>query len=226
MKKIIIFISFICITTASKGQINEIGFFVGGSNYIGDIGSEYFINPNNIMGGLIYKWNINPRMSFRGSFTYARISANDAKSTNTGRQMRGLKFSNTITEIAVGMEYNYFEFNIDDVRKRRTPYLLFEIAAFGYSTATQETAPLEYDYTTKIGLSIPFGIGYKTKLINDFAFAIEVGARYTFTDEIDYNNPDINSLTFGNPNNNDWYMFTSISFLYTFGRPPCFATPY
>ena len=71
MKKLIYFISFICFTITSTAQINEIGVFVGGANYVGDIGSEYYINPNNFMGGVIYKYNLNPRMALRGTFTYA-----------------------------------------------------------------------------------------------------------------------------------------------------------
>jgi hypothetical protein len=56
--------------------------------------------------------------------------------------------------------------------------------------------------------------------------AFEIRTAYTFTDSIDFNDSDIPELAFGNPNNNDWYTFTSISFVYAFGRPPCYATPY
>ena len=226
MKKLVLFISFICITITSNAQINEIGFIVGGSNYIGDIGSEYYINPNNFMGGIIYKWNVNPRMALRGTFTYSQISADDADATNQGRQLRGLRFTNSVKELAAGLEYNYFDYNIDKYNQRQTPYLLVEIAAVNYNVVTAETTPKEYEYDSKISLAIPFGIGYKTRIARDFAMAVEIRATYTFTDELDYNNYDIESLTFGNPNSNDWYTFVGLSFVYAFGRPPCYATPY
>lgn len=226
MKKYIFFIAFICLTTRSEGQINEIGIFVGGSNYIGDIGSEYYVNPNNLMGGLIYKWNMNPRIAFRGTFTYAQISADDDDATNSERLNRGLRFNNSIKELAFGFEFNYFEYNLDDYRQTHTPYLLFEIAAFNYNVVTRETAPQEYEYTSKTSFAIPFGIGYKAKLFGDLAIALELRMRYTFEDDIDYNNYEINSLSFGNPNSNDWYMLTGISLVYTFGRPACYSTPY
>ena len=98
MKRLILFFTFICVTTTSISQINEIGFFVGGSNYIGDIGPETYINPNNFMGGLIYKWNMNPRISFRGTFTYAEIPSNDNNATNNARYLRGIGFNNSIKE--------------------------------------------------------------------------------------------------------------------------------
>ena len=38
----------------SLGQINEIGFFIGGSNYIGDIGRTHYLYPNNQINLLFY----------------------------------------------------------------------------------------------------------------------------------------------------------------------------
>lgn len=227
MKKLVLFITFICVTINSEAQINEIGFFVGGSNYIGDVGSEYYINPNNFMGGLIYKWNMNPRIAVRGTFTYAQISGDDADATNIARYTRGIGFNNSIKELAFGIEFNYFEYNLDDYRKLYTPYLIFEIAAFNYQVATSETSPnsKQYEYSSKTSFAIPFGIGFKTKLYGDLAVALELRARYTFEDDLDYNNNEIPSLTFGNPNTNDWYMLSGISLIYTFGRPACYTTP-
>ena len=41
-----------------SAQIHELGVFVGGSNYIGDVGkTDYFI-PNEMAYGVLYKWNI------------------------------------------------------------------------------------------------------------------------------------------------------------------------
>lgn len=226
MKRLILFFTFICVTTTSTAQINEIGFFVGGSNYIGDIGPETYINPNNFMGGLIYKWNMNPRISFRGTFTYAEISSDDNNATNRARYIRGIEFNNSIKELAIGMEFNYFEYNLDSYRNTFTPYLLFEVAIFNYNIVESEPNPQQYNYKSKTSFAIPFGIGYKTKLSGDFAIAIELRARYTFEDDIDYNNSEISSLTFGNPNSNDWYILSGISLVYTFGRPACYANPY
>lgn len=228
MKKLVLLITLVCITTTSKAQINEVGFFVGGSNYIGDIGPEYYINPNNFMGGVIYKWNMNPRVALRGTFTYAKISSHDFDATNIARKKRDIGFNNSIKELAVGLEFNYFEYNLDDYSKTYTPYLLFEIAAFNYNVATSENPPnsKQYQYSSKTSFAIPFGIGYKTKLFGDLAMALEIRARYTFEDDLDYNNNKIDSLTFGNSNSNDWYILSGISFVYIFGRPACYTTPY
>ncbi|WP_456462975.1 type IX secretion system protein PorG [Lutibacter sp.] len=226
MKKLVLLITFICVTITSNAQINEVGLFIGGSNYIGDIGPEYYINPNNIMGGVIYKWNMNPRISLRGTFTYAAIMSDDTNATNRERYFRGIGFKNSIKELAVGIEFNYFNYNLDDYKNTYTPYLLLEFAAFNYNVVVAETAPLQYQYGSKTSFAIPFGIGYKTKLFQDFAIAFELRARYTFVDDIDYNNNNIEPLTFGNPNSNDWYILSGISLVYTFGRPACYSSPF
>jgi hypothetical protein len=105
---------------------------------------------------------------------------------------------------------------------------LIEFAAFNYNVVKSEypAESRQYNYESKTAYAIPFGIGYKTKLVYDFAIAIEIRARYTFEDDIDYNNQEINSLNFGNPDSNDWYMLTGVSIVYSFGRPPCYTTPY
>jgi len=233
MKKLIYFISFICFTITSNAQIHEIGIFAGGSNYIGDIGSEYYINPNNFMGAVIYKYNLNPHVSLRGTFTYAQLSADDAKATNNARQQRGLRFTNTIKELAAGIEYSYFPYDLSSYKNTQTPYILLEVAAFNYDVIKGlSNGPEEYEYGSKTTVAIPFGLGYKFKIAREFAMAAEIRSTYTFTDEIDYNYFSeeganrIPELEFGNPNNNDWYTFIGISFVYTFGRPPCYATPY
>ncbi|PHR71150.1 MAG: hypothetical protein COA67_06870 [Lutibacter sp.] len=225
MVKKFLFITFIGMSTIATAQIHEAGIFLGGSNYIGDVGSTSYIYPNDFAGGIIYKYNLNPRVALRGTLTYAQITADDADSKNVGRKLRNLSFTNTVKELAVGMEFSYFEYGSESRSLQHTPYILVEFAAFNYNIAKTQTAPNEYEYSNKTSYSIPFGLGYKTKIAESFAVGLEVVARYTFTDEIDYNHELISNLKFGNPNNNDWYVFSGINLVYTFGRPACFTTP-
>ena len=70
--------------------------------------------------------------------------------------------------------------------------------------------------------------GLKWSIATKFVLGLEVGARYTFTDNLDGSTPEEfdggeNLPSFGNPNTNDWYMFTGITLTYTFGRKPCYC---
>ena len=56
---------------------------------------------------------------------------------------------------------------------------------------------------------------------NSFIVGFEIGARYTFSDEIDGSVPDAPELeifSFGNTNSDDWYVFTGFTLTYTFGQ--------
>jgi Domain of unknown function (DUF6089) len=226
MKKHLLFLITTCITSISVAQVHEIGFFAGGSNYVGDIGPTYYIAPNKPAFGVVYKWNKNPRMAFRGTYTYIPIEADDTKASSEGRKLRGSNFKNTINEVALGLEFNFFEYDLSSHKNKSTPYLLFEVAGFNYKVVDHQTGPNEYSFKSKTSYAIPFGIGYKSLLSGSLAFAVEARVRYTFVDDLDYNKKDIPALDFGNPDSNDWYMFTGFSVVYTFGRPACYTTPY
>ena len=222
MKKQLLVIVFICISSISWSQINEIGVFIGGSNYVGDVGKTTYIYPNNIAGGLIYKYNLNPRIALRGTLSYIPISGDDLESSNDVRVNRGFNFKNSIKEVAVGIEYNFFEYDMTSIDKIYTPYILLEVAGFAYDSVESEVIPGQYDLKTKISYAIPFGLGFKGKIIDNIGFSIETRVRYTFTDGLDYTTSKIPSLNFGG-NSNDWYMFTGISIVYAFGRPACYV---
>jgi len=222
MKKQLLAIVFICTISTSSSQINEIGLLIGGTNYIGDIGRTNYILPNKIGGGVIYKYNLNPRIALRGTFSYLPIEADDANATNSVRKKRNYNFKNNIKELAVGIEYNFFEYDISSPDKISTPYILLEIVGFNYSHIISETVPNQYNFKNKTSYTIPFGLGFKSKLIHNIAFAVETKVSYTFEDDLDFTTSKIPSLNFVGESN-DWYVFTGISIVYTFGRPACYS---
>ena len=112
MNRIKIALFFTLIFAGLNAQINEIGIFVGGANYIGDVGPTTYIAPNDVALGIIYKWNRSTRHSYRFSYTYGKISSNDLDSDVADRNLRGFNFKNTIHEASAGMEFNFFEFDL------------------------------------------------------------------------------------------------------------------
>lgn len=221
MNKIfLVIIGLLFFTQVNAQFLNEIGVFVGGVNYSGDIGNEAYVSPNTIGGSLLYKRNVNTRISLRGTLSILPISDDDANSSNIVRQQRGLKFSNTLYEVALGIEFNYFDYDITTSQNIYTPYILIEFAGFYYSVVSSQTDGRN-SYTNKIAYAIPFGVGYKGKITEKFGYAVELKARYTLEDDLDYNNEEIYNLRFGDLHTNDWYFFSGVSIVYSFGRPPC-----
>jgi outer membrane protein W len=224
MKKF--FISFLCFFafTISHAQINEVGIFLGGSNYIGDVGVTNYIYPNEPAFGILYKWNKSPRHAYRFSYTQSQISANDSDSKEPGRYNRGYSFVNNIKELSAGIEFNFFDFNLHDEKPKFTPYVYSGLSYFfcdgKYLTGnTIETSGIS------TSIAIPMTVGIKSNISRSLILALEVGARYTFTDNIDGSNPDNGSLPkFGNINNNDWYVFSGVTLTYTFGEKECYCS--
>ena len=188
MIKHLILLLFICVSSNCLSQINEIGFFIGGVNYVGDVGTTNYIRPNNTGGTILYKYNLNPRIAIRGNFSYFNLLGNDADSENKIRQQRGESFKNSINEFAVGIEYNFYKYDLSSRDHISTPYILLQMAAVDYETPRLRNPDSSYKFTRNTSVSIPFGIGFKTKVYGKIAFAIETTFRYTFTDELDYSN--------------------------------------
>ena len=222
MIKHLILLLFICVSSNCLSQINEIGFFIGGVNYVGDVGTTNYIRPNNTGGTILFKYNLNPRIAIRGNFSYFNLLGNDADSENKIRQQRGESFKNSINEFAVGIEYNFYKYDLSSRDHISTPYILLQMAAVDYETPRLQNPDSSYKFTRNTSVSIPFGIGFKTKVYGKIAFAIETTFRYTFTDELDYSTNRFSDFDYASTSN-DWYMFSGISLVYSFGRPACFA---
>ena len=100
------------------GQEYEIGVSLGGTNYVGDIGSTSYINPNKLAGTVFFKYNYNPRVALKATYSYLPIAGDDAKAGSDFRNNRALGFSNTINlgfsntinEVALGLEFNFLHF--------------------------------------------------------------------------------------------------------------------
>ncbi len=208
-----------------NAQIHEIGVFLGGSNYIGEIGPMTHIAPNDAAVGLLYKWNRSPRHSWRFSATQAKISSNDADAKSSARNQRGYAFENTITEASAGLEFNFFDFNLHQLHTKFTPYVYTGLSYFAYNELYVINNETREDYREG-ALAIPMIVGIKSNVATNIVLGFEVGARYTFTDNLDGSNPKNENLTplqFGNINSNDWFVFTGLTLTYTFGERPCYC---
>lgn len=225
MNRFLIILFTVLVINSMKAQIHEFGVFLGGSNYIGDIGPTDFIAPNNLAFGLVYKWNKSPRHSWRFSYMQTQLSASDSKSESTAKQQRDLKFTNDIKEFSAGLEFNFLDFNLFDNQVKSTPYIYSGLTYFAYTENFFLNKQLKDDYLHG-QFAIPFVFGIKSNFIENFILGVEVGARYTFTDNLDGTNPrneNLAPLRFGNQNSNDWYVFTGATLTYTFGNKPCYC---
>ncbi|MEQ8219010.1 MAG: DUF6089 family protein [Arenibacter sp.] len=207
-----------------KGQTYEIGLFAGGANNIGDVGRSNFILPSGPAFGGLFKWNKSKRYAWRASIIYGEFTADDSKSDIPSRQQRNFIMDNSVLEASAGLEFNFVEYNLHRLGPAFTPYLYTGVTYFRYGYHYFDAAQLQ-DIGQKDGsFAVPMTVGAKLRISQFFIVGAEIGARYTFTDNLDASNPEgsnYEEFRFGNIFSDDWYVFSGVTLTYTFGRKPC-----
>lgn len=189
---------------------SELGFLIGGSYYIGDLNQFRHFYNTQLAAGIVYRYNVNPRLSCRGNFTYGYLKAADRDAERDILVNRNLSFESKIFELAGGFEFHYFPFQLGNERYWGTAYILAEVGLFRMNPMTEyngdliELQPLgtegqgsslsskgNYSLTQ---LTVPLGVGFKLSLGKKVSLNFEYGIRKTFTDYLD----DVASNTYVN----------------------------
>jgi hypothetical protein len=201
-----LFFALIFFSETISGQRHEIGLFGGGSYYLGDINPKKHFAQTQIAFGGIYRYNINPHWAMRVNAYRGRVESSDA--VIRFNQRRNLSFRSEITEIAMGLELNFFPYMTGRVsmsgrkKMRATPFIFAGLGYFKFNpqayyegkwydlqplgTEGQGTTTYYDKKAYSLGsFAVPFGIGAKFSLAKNIAVAFEWGLRKTFTDYLD-----------------------------------------
>lgn len=203
------FILFIALLTAltsiaqRKKRTAEIGVFLGGSYYIGELNPLRHINQfTKPAGGFVFRYNMNKRLSARANLFFGNIEGHDSFSNSEAAQQRNLSFKSPITEFSGQLEFNFMDYQIGMEKHRFSPYIFFGIAGFKFNPQGQfgnnwvslqplgtEGQGLDGGASKKkyklVQMSIPFGVGAKANLSKNIGVSFEWGLRKTFTDYLD-----------------------------------------
>lgn len=225
MNRFVIIFFLIFGTATVQSQIHEIGVFLGGSNYIGEIGPTDYVNPKEFAYGILYKWNRSPRHSWRFSYTQAKITSRDKQSDMPSRLERNYDFENNIMELSAGLEFNFFKFDLHDSKPQFTPYIYSGLSYAQYDGLFFVGGRPKHD-SSHGSFAIPITLGVKTRLFGSLVIGLEASAKQMFSDDLDGSGPknkNLEALKFGNINSKDWYVFSGLTLTYTFGNKPCFC---
>ena len=200
MVKRFLFITLMLLSGALYGQYLEIGPYVGGSYYIGDLNPNkhfYMISP--AYGGII-RCNFTTRWVGRINFMYGTVSGDDVKTKAV--ENRNLNFESSIFEISLQGEVNFLPYYTGSWSQYFSPYIFGGIGIFtmnptgivnGEKLTLRELGTegqLSGTYPDKepYGLTqicFPFGIGFRVSFWRNFCAGFEWGLRKTFTDYLD-----------------------------------------
>jgi hypothetical protein len=206
MKKhfLLILLYFFALTLHAQKSLN-VDFFLGTSNYSGDLQEKRFtFSQAHLAGGIGLSYEITNQFSIRTAFKLGKVSADDSKGRN---RLRNLNFSSMISEGAVDVQYFFSPLGTNPL----TPYGFIGLAVYHFSPYTFDSTGQKYflkplstegegfidgrpNYNLT-QLAIPFGAGVKLSLSENINVGFEIGIRKLFTDYLD----DV-STSFVDPN--------------------------
>ena len=181
----------------------EIGIFLGGSYYTGDLNpSGHFNRFTRPAAGVIYRMNLNQRFSAKASGLFGMIEADDAYSKNESHVNRNLSFKSKVLEFAVEGEFNFLPYATGSKKLAVfTPYVFAGIAVYHFDplglyqnrwyklqpigTEGQNSSFSNDKSYSLTQFSIPFGVGVKFNTAKRIGINFEWGLRKTYTDYLD-----------------------------------------
>ncbi len=200
MRKFTLLVAFTIGALYCEAQL-DVGLFVGGSYYIGDLNPAYPFLQTNLAYGVLARYNLNARWAVRVNAYKGLLAGDDKKSHFL--EDRSLKFSTSIWELANVYEFNFFPYVTGSQKNYFTPYLFGGVGLLYFKpklgnlelrdkgTEGQNNGSYldpnnsdarKYSYFT---FSIPFGMGVKYSFSRRISATLEWGMRKTFTDYID-----------------------------------------
>ncbi len=262
MKRLIILtFAVVSLCYSASSQEAEAGVFLGGSYYLGDINPGIPFMQTSFAYGALMRYNLNTRLAARLSFFRGKISGDDnLAKVNT---VRDLKFESNISDITAQFEFNFLPYFTGSTRNYMSTYIFGGISMFFFNPKSNGVALRDIGTEgqlvgfdgrkkySKVGIAIPFGLGFKYSLTKKLAVGLEWGMRRTYSDYLDdisktyyLVGSDINpentdeylsdptrtyepGMQRGNPKTKDWYSFAGIYITYKFnlfGREKCLDT--
>ncbi|WP_207427158.1 DUF6089 family protein [Pedobacter sp. SYSU D00535] len=186
------------ISLGSFAQSWDIGGFVGGAAYMGDLNPVNPLKVNNLAFGAQVKRNFNPHWSLKLNFVKGKVEAYDGQSDSEQQRIRNLSFFSPVNEISLQTEFNFFKYVPSFSRKRYTPFLYAGLGMVTFNPKTIHSDGNTYElnllgtegqdfykpYNT-YALVIPYGGGVKYNISGNWSLIAEAGYRTAYTDYLD-----------------------------------------
>ena len=191
----------------------ELGGALGGSFYLGDANFTGLFKDVSAVGGVVARYNLNPRMAVKGNLVAAGISGTTKGSEYHIPGGEDIEFSRTLYDLGAQFEYNFFPYGSGGGYKRLyrlTPYV------FGGMGFTFAGKPVDNVFT----VNFPIGLGVKYKVAGRLNVGCELSFRFSMSDKLDVSektSPTLNDplgIKSSGAKNKDSYSFFALFLTY------------
>lgn len=214
MKRLILIV--LCILPVwANAQHKEVGIFLGGSFYLGDINPKGVFKFTQPAVGVFGRYNMDWHWAARGSVNVGWIKAEDAKSDDPQQIRRNLSFRSVVADFTAALELNFLRYRPGDPKTPFTPYIFGGISLFKFNpkadiedstyifggvpytveggsyalqplgTEGQNTPDNQLSKYSLTQFAFPFGMGVKFNGGERLIIGLEWSMRKTFTDFLD-----------------------------------------
>lgn len=185
----------VCLGKLGSGYAQnwEVGGMLGASNYNGDLARELVLKETHLAGGIFLRYNVSKYFSLRPALQIGTISGDDKNFSEN--KYRNLSFKSNISELSGMMEFNFRPFGARVRTERFTPYVGLGVAVFRFNPKAEfngdefalqslRTEGQSSGYSL-VQMAVPFGMGLKWSVNDNFTLGFEFIYRKTFTDYLD-----------------------------------------
>ena len=182
----------------------ELGGFVGGSNYSGDMTTDEIsaiLVQTLPAAGLFVKMHHHPAFHYRVQFMATAVKGADSYASKDWQKLRNLSFVSNIFELSAILEIHFLKLN-GRSNFIFSPYMFGGIGGFYFNPRTKYQGSWVYlqplgtegqglsEYPEKdpyslTNLALPIGGGITYEVNDRISVGLELGWRITFTDYID-----------------------------------------
>lgn len=219
MKRLLLLIIAIAAVSSSYAQDDdeykmEIGAGAGLAGYLGDFNGSIAKNMQP-MASVVLRRILNPYMGLKANMIFGKLKGNsaDAETFYPDLQDNPVAFSNTLADVSVTYEYNFWPYGTGrDYRgaKRLTPFVFMGIGATYAKTSGNSV------FTG----NVPVGIGVKYKVASRVNLGLEWAMHFSLSDELDGVADPYYIKSTGLFKNTDCYSALQFTVTYSF-MPKC-----
>jgi len=185
MKKTLSIIILLFVSLGIFAQGANLGIFTGAAYYNGELNQQKVLYMPSAVYGVMYRQDINKRISFRIQADYTILRANDANSGNSYQVIRNHSFTNTYWDFGAQLELNFLDYDRNEFMTEYFSPFISTGAYLAYMPSLQ----------TPFAVAVPVEFGIKYALTKQITIGGSWTYKWTSSDLIDALDPDPPTLT-------------------------------